>query len=222
MDSARKWLGLGFDGFRIDHIIGINNENLNKIISPLRLEYPKAIFIGEAWFKGIKFRDFDTINVPHKYLIWVFHLKKILYENYAGILDGILDFQAANYLEKYARSGNNKFRRKIVTKHNNLKNITPVTFLDNHDMERFIFRCDGDIKKLKKAAKMQFSIKGPTVVYYGTEIGMSQVKAFSEFESHSDLMAREPMYWDASKQNLDLLEYYKKLIKGKVGNNHGI
>jgi len=206
LDSARKWLSLGFDGFRIDHIIGVSNDNLKKMIIPLRSEFPDAVFIGEAWFKGVESADLKTLNVPHKYLIWVFHLKNFLYKNYVGIVDGVLNFQTAKYLEKYVLTGREKYLRKITTKHNKLDGfIHSVTFLDNHDMERFLFRCGGDVDKLKKAASAQFSIKGPAAIYYGTEIGMSQNAPFSKFESHADIMAREPMYWDKSKQNTEYL-----------------
>ena len=49
LGAARKWLNLGFDGVRIDHIVGVSNKNIKKIINPLRKEFPETVFIGEAW-----------------------------------------------------------------------------------------------------------------------------------------------------------------------------
>jgi len=217
LESARKWLKLGFDGFRIDHVIGISNDNLNTILTPLRTEFPGAVFIGEAWFQNTKFNELNTINVTNKYLVWLFHLNTLMYKSYANILDGYLDFDAINDLEKYAHTGDEKYRQKATNKHKKLENlIKPVTFLDNHDMERVLFRLDNDVDKLKNAIKMQFSLGIPTIIYYGTEIGMSQEKPFSSFASYGDILAREPMRWDMSNQNLDLLKYYQKLIRTKV------
>jgi glycosidase len=219
LDAARKWLGLGFDGFRIDHIIGVSNENLNRIFTPIKVEFPNAVFIGEAWLMGIKFNELDTIKVPNKYLIWLFHLTNSMYRNYANILDGILDFKTAKSLEKLAMKDNEIYKRKILRTNSELKrSINPVTFLDNHDMERFLFRCGGNVDKLKRAADLQFSLKGPTIIYYGTEIGMSQDKPFSSMKSYSDLLAREPMKWNPSKQDIELSEHYKKIIKNKLTN----
>lgn len=217
LDSARKWLGLGFDGFRIDHIVGVSNGNLKKIIEPLRIEFPEAVFIGEAWFKGVKFNELSTIKIPHKYLIWFFHLTGLMYKNYSKIIDGYLDFDSAKLLEKYVRTNDEKFSKQIIKRHERLNGtITPVTFLDNHDMERFLFRCGDDVDKLEKAANLQFSLKTPTIIYYGTEIGMSQYRSFSVFTSYGDIMAREPMRWDESRQNTDLFKFYQKLIAKKI------
>ena len=33
LGAARKWLNLGFDGVRIDHIVGVSNKNIKKIIN---------------------------------------------------------------------------------------------------------------------------------------------------------------------------------------------
>ncbi|MCX6728463.1 MAG: alpha-amylase family glycosyl hydrolase [Candidatus Saccharibacteria bacterium] len=217
INAALKWLGMGFDGFRIDHVVGVSNDNLRKILEPLRKEFPEAVFIGEAWFKNNTLKELASVNVPHKYIIHLFNLTTMLYKNYAYILDGILDFSTATYFEKYALSGDKKYCRKITSKQRKLnKLIKPVTFLDNHDMERFLFRCGGNINKLKLAANLQFSMNCPTVIYSGTEIGMSQTIPFSAFKSHADIMAREPMEWDESKQNAQLYKYYQELIKRKL------
>jgi glycosidase len=142
-----------------------------------------------------------------------------MYRNYANILDGILDFKTAKSLEKLAMKDNEIYKRKILRTNSELKrSINPVTFLDNHDMERFLFRCGGNVDKLKRAADLQFSLKGPTIIYYGTEIGMSQDKPFSSMKSYSDLLAREPMKWNPSKQDIELSEHYKKIIKNKLTN----
>lgn len=86
-------------------------------------------------------------------------------------------------------------------------------------MERFLFRCDGDISKLKQSAKLQFSMRNPTVIYYGTEVGLSQNEPFSSRQSYADILARKPMIWNVSSQDLSLLEYYKSLIKKKLESN---
>jgi glycosidase len=38
------------------------------------------------------------------------------------------------------------------------------TFLDNHDMNRFLFDCKNDKEKLKEAATIQFSLNQPAII----------------------------------------------------------
>jgi len=68
------------------------------------------------------------------------------------------------------------------------------------------------VRKLKLAALCQFTLVGAPVIYYGTEVGLSQ---------HNDVMqngwaiheeTRLPMLW-GNDQNKDLFEYYKALIQ---------
>lgn len=80
-------------------------------------------------------------------------------------------------------------------------------------MDRFLFESKNDKEKLKKAAEIQFSIDQPTIIYYGTEIGMTQEKSIWNFRPHGDLQARQPMNW--KKQDAELLAFYKKLIEKK-------
>lgn len=78
-------------------------------------------------------------------------------------------------------------------------------------MNRFLFECKNNKDKLKKAIEIQFSIPQPPIIYYGTEIGMSQNKSMYSISSHGDLQARQPMKWD--EIDYDLLNFYKKIIE---------
>ncbi|MDQ2691354.1 MAG: alpha-amylase family glycosyl hydrolase, partial [Chloroflexota bacterium] len=89
--------------------------------------------------------------------------------------------------------------------------FTRPSFLDNHDMNRFLWVAGGNVNKLKLAALCQFTLRGAPVVYYGTEVGLSQ---------HADVMqhgraiheeARLPMIW-GEEQDRELLTFYRDLI----------
>ncbi|HBD95152.1 MAG: hypothetical protein A2015_06230 [Spirochaetes bacterium GWF1_31_7] len=51
-----------------------------------------------------------------------------------------------------------------------------VTFIDNHDMSRFLYqaKADGDQKKLLLAVTLMYTLPGIPCLYYGTEQGFSQ------------------------------------------------
>ena len=88
----------------------------------------------------------------------------------------------------------------------------PVTFLDNHDLTRYLFRCRGDVETLLAAADFHLSLPGPRAIYYGTEVGMSQEQAFLDAPVRYDIHARMPMPWDPDQQNQTVLERYKQII----------
>jgi hypothetical protein len=85
------------------------------------------------------------------------------------------------------------------------------SFLDNHDMNRFLFAAEGDLRRLQVAALVQFLLPGPPVIYYGTEVGLSQNRALGRLEE-----ARLPMppreRWDH-----ELREFYRALIRLRRG-----
>jgi glycosidase len=83
-------------------------------------------------------------------------------------------------------------------------------------MNRFLFECNNDKNKLKKAIKYQFITNQPIVIYYGTEVGLNQKKSIWDMKSHGDLQARMPMIW--KNHDEELFNYYRKIIKKRLEN----
>ena len=81
------------------------------------------------------------------------------------------------------------------------------SFLDNHDMNRFLLIAGGDRRRLKVAALVQFLMPGPPVIYYGTEIGLSQRRPVGPLEE-----ARLPMP-TSDTWNCELRNFYRDLIR---------
>jgi len=214
--AAKYWLGLGFDGFRLDHVIGPILSFWKQFTKEIKTNYPNSILIGEAWMMGIKKHELNTININNKFLKWLFcdaASDKVLKE-YIDVLDGVLDFKfqeiIRNYIA-YSRISKNEFDKNIKKHYKHFpENYFLPAFLDNHDTNRFLFQCKNDKDKLKAAAQIQFSVDQPPIIYYGTETGIVQEKSIWDIKSHGDLQARQPMNWD--KQDVDLFSFYKKLI----------
>jgi glycosidase len=87
-----------------------------------------------------------------------------------------------------------------------------VTFLDNHDMNRFLFLAHGDVARLKLAALCLFTLPGVPVIYYGTEIALPQRHDMANRLFDGDAEVRTDMVWDRRLWNLDLLAYFQQLI----------
>jgi len=218
INAAKQWLSLGFDGFRLDHVIGPSHNFWQKFNIEIKKLFPNAVLIGEAWVKGIKFSELKTINIKHKFLkLLSGESSENLLKEHHKELDGVLDFRFQELINDYITKENlskKEFYMKIDRHYRKLpKNYFLPTFLDNHDMNRFLFECKNDKEKMKKAAEIQFTISQPSIIYYGTEIGMTHDKSVWSFSTNGDLQARQPMNWD--KPDYDLLNFYKKLIKEK-------
>lgn len=84
--------------------------------------------------------------------------------------------------------------------------INPFMFnlLDSHDVPRFLTLCGGNVKKTKLAAAFLMTYIGAPVIYYGDEVGMM---------GGEDPDCRRTMIWNKNQQNIDLLNFYKKIIK---------
>ncbi len=217
INAALKWLELGLDGYRLDHVIGPSNSFWKIFVKEIRRKYPHLVLIGEAWMQGIRFSELSTIKLPGKHMKWLFgQSSDWLLRSYDSILDGVLDFKAQHIMchlvnndqhEKDIIRALNRHYRKYSTSY-----ILPF-FLDNHDMDRILFQNHNNKKKLMKAASIQFSIDQPVIIYYGTERGMTQNKSIFSLPSHGDILARQPIQWDLIDTNL--FAFYKKLIKLK-------
>nr|BAN63122.1 alpha-amylase [Bacillus sp. AAH-31] len=191
-DVVPFWLlELDFDGFRLDYAKGPSYSFWVDFRHAVKKMKPDAFIFGEIWDNR------DKIN------------------SYAGKLDGALDFPLQSALvDTFAY--NHPMSRVANTIRDNLNTYHPeymmVTFLDNHDLPRFLFQSRGDSAKLKLAATAQFTLPGIPAIYYGTEIGLSQSEDHNQYTDWRDRWFREMMPWDEKQQDLKLKAYYKQLI----------
>ena len=217
INSAKYWTNLGFDGFRLDHVIGPSHSFWREFQDEIKKENSNAVLIGEAWMKGVKFNELKTINIKHKFFKWLFgNSSDKLLKEYTGIIDGVLDFRLQELLREHiARRDTHQGLKKEIKNHYSKypDDYFLPTFLDNHDMDRFLFECNNNKEKMKQAAEIQFSIDQPAIIYYGSETGMTQKKSVWEFPAYGDIQARQPMNW--KKQDVELRSFYKKLIEQK-------
>ncbi len=222
IDSALQWLALGVDGFRLDHVLGPSMSFWRAFHREVKSRYPDAYLLGEALFLGIGGTHMKTLGLPHKRR----HLQKekrgesvaddIMLE-YRNVMDGVLDFGFREIMvNEVAHAGHMPTKRNVqelLDKHYTRfpAGFSLPSFLDNHDINRFMFEAKDRISRLKLAAEIQFRQKQPPIIYYGTEAGMSQTR--DTWGPHADLNARQPMPWN--NPNPALLEFYTHLIHSR-------
>ncbi|MGH2530980.1 MAG: alpha-amylase family glycosyl hydrolase [Thermomicrobiales bacterium] len=192
IDAATHWLKLGADGFRLDYANGPSHAFWSAFRAATRDEKPDSFTVGEI---------VETAE---------------LQRTYQGRLDGTLDFLLLQQLRAFfafdaiAAPDFDRFlsRHLAYFPHD----FALPSFLDNHDMNRFLWIVEGDTRCLKLAALCQFTLPHPPIVYYGTEVGLSQRHDLEYPDSSRRAEeSRTPMPW-GDDQDQDLLGYYRDLI----------
>jgi cyclomaltodextrinase / maltogenic alpha-amylase / neopullulanase len=191
-EAAAHWLKLGADGFRLDYANGPSHAFWAAFRAATRAAKADSFCAGEI---------VETAE---------------LQRSYQGRLDGALDFlllQQVRAFFAFQTIDATAFDR-FLSRH--LAFFPPdfllPTFLDNHDMNRFLWVCRGDKRLLRLAALCQFTLPPPPIVYYGTEVGLSQRRDLEYPDgSRRPEESRTLMPWGAD-QDTDLLGFYRALI----------
>jgi glycosidase len=193
LSAARYWLTeFDFDGFRLDYAIGPSHDFWTDFRIAVRQAKP------EAWIFG------EVVETPQRQ------------RSYWGRLHGCLDFVLQQALRELFAFGSINLTQfdAFLEKHEAFfpPGYSRPSFLDNHDVDRFLWLVGGDKRRLKLAALCQFTLGGPPIVYYGTEVGLSQRRGMRQPDGrHHMAEARLPMAW-GDDQDADLLAYYHWLI----------
>lgn len=193
IDIGRYWLReFNVDGYRLDHANGPGPGFWSDFRAACRAEKPDCFLFGEI------------VEAPP------------LQRAYVGRLDGLLDFHMEDALRKTFGWGTMtevEFVRFAARHHDYFAaDFVMPTFLDNHDMDRFLYVVGNDKDRLRRAAEAQFRQPGPPVIYYGTEVGLGQNAG--KYDGQGLEESRLPMLWGAD-QDTALLAFYRELIAAR-------
>jgi len=186
ISGAEHWLRLGCDGFRLDHAHGASHAFWSEFREATRAISPESVMIGEI------------TDSPDSVL------------GFTGRMDGVLDFQLADLMRRYfgkCAIPSSWFIRELNDHYDYFsERLCLPSFLDNHDMNRFLWITGGNKTRLKLAALCLFTLPEPPILYYGTEVGLSQHRGVGALEE-----SRLPMIW-GEQQDGNLREFFTKLI----------
>jgi glycosidase len=184
--AAQHWLtAYGADGIRCDHVAGVDPAFWVELRRGLRAVRADALVLGEA------------TGLPE----WL--------ARYAGRLDAIFDFDMTYYVRQALARGRMDaagFATWLDEHGRAYPGLALATLLDNHDMNRFLWMAGGNVDRIKLAATLLLTLPGMPVIYYGTEVGLSQ--RFDGVIENAE--ARLPMLWGAD-QNQELLAHFQAL-----------
>jgi glycosidase len=190
LDCAAYWLKKGVDGFRLDYANGPTHDFWTDFRRTCRTTKPDSWIFGEI-----------VHTAP-------------MQASFAGRLDGALDFLLARALRETFALGHWDLAHfeAFLAEHEAYfpPGFSQPSFLDNHDLNRFLYLCGGERARLALGALVLFTLSGPPIVYYGTETGVTQERPIHQAGSAVFEAARMPMNWDLA-QAAGLLETFRRL-----------
>lgn len=152
----------GVDGWRIDTYIYVDQPFMNRCNQALLDEYPSLTMFGEVWVSGTANQAYFTRNNFNT--------------SFKSNLPGICDFQTLfDGIIPSVKNPGDGVNRMYQTLSNDFMYENPmnnVTFLDNHDITRFLTEVEEDTAKLKMGIAWLLTCRGIPQLYYGTEILM--------------------------------------------------
>ncbi|MBX2999771.1 MAG: hypothetical protein KF893_14725 [Caldilineaceae bacterium] len=189
-EAAQYWLReFNVDGYRLDYAAGPSHSFWSEFSAACKAVKPDVWLFGEVTRMGDLLRS------------------------YAGRLDGCLDFGFTRTVRQLCAGLEPSIPlSRFVTYLERSKRFFPEdftlpAFLDNHDMNRFLWVAENESSRLRLALGLLLAFGGSPILYYGTEVGLSQPYGKSPHREE----ARHPMLWGEA-QDQDLLAYTKELI----------
>lgn len=152
-DSIDMWLDLGVDGIRVDAVKHMPIGWQSNWLSAIYEEHETFVF-GE-WFSGSTGNDSEMTG----------------FANESGM--SLLEFRLANAIRNTLGSGTMSMQdlySVMVDREQSYKEINDqVTFIDNHDMSRFMTLANGNARALENAYVIMMTSSGIPTIYYGSE-----------------------------------------------------
>ncbi|MDT8717081.1 alpha-glucosidase C-terminal domain-containing protein [Clostridium sp. 19966] len=154
IDMAKWWIKeTAIDGYRLDTVKHVPKSFWTDFTKEIKKDYPDFYFVGEV------------LNNSAPYVA--------SYQD-TGI-DGLLDYPAYYAIDSaFNGTGNAYNLQNIIQQSDTYSNKSLMaTFIDNHDVKRFVSTTsDYTEERLKASLTFMMTYTGIPTMYYGTEIGM--------------------------------------------------
>ncbi|NMM53274.1 alpha-glycosidase [Paenibacillus aquistagni] len=186
LDVARYWIEeVGIDGWRLDVANEVDHQFWREFRQTVKAVNPDAYILGEMFHEGMMWLQGDQFDAVMNYP-FTYAMHDFFAER---CIDGVQFAQAIEHqLASYPQQANEVM----------------FNLLDSHDTARLLTLCGNDKRRMKLGALFQLTFLGTPCIYYGDEVGL---------DGENDPGCRKCMEWDKEKQDQELLDYYKRMIK---------
>lgn len=198
LEAAQFWLKMGVDGYRLDYANGPDRD--------FWVDFQRACLEinPDCW-------TFGEVVAPADEQAQFF-----------GSMHGTLDFLTCQILrEAFAlrtRSVSELAGYLCASETGFPADFSRPVFIDNHDMNRFIFAAQGNFESLVAALTLLYLLPQPPIVYYGTEKGLSQNHSIHDRGSHGFDEARLAMPWEENRRSRSLADLMRTLSAFRAAN----
>ena len=181
LDASDFWLEKGVDGFRLDAIKYLVEDEL-------QLENtPETFSLLEEFNQRFKAAQQESFTIGE---VWSSTSSVVPYVT-GNKLDACFDFDLADRILNGVNNRNSSvIKNQIETVVAAYPGQRYGTFLTNHDIDRVMNYFQNDVEKMKSASAIYLTLPGIPFIYYGEEIGMTG--------SGADEEKRKPMQWNTS------------------------
>ncbi len=152
-EAIDQWLDYGVDGIRVDAVKHMSMGWQTNWLSSIYEEH--SVFVFGEWFNG------GTANDS----------QMTAFANESGM--SLLDFRYANAVRNALGNDSGTMKdlyQVMVDTASDYEEVNDqVTFIDNHDMSRFMTLADGNTRDVENAYVLLLTSRGIPTIYYGSE-----------------------------------------------------
>jgi len=181
------------DGFRVDTYSYNDKVGIAKWTKAITDEYPYFNIVGEVWMHN-----------QAQMAYWQKDSKIGAIQNYNSYLPSVMDFTLHDAIGNVFNEDEAAWDKGMIKIYENFTNdfLYPninsiMTFVENHDTNRFNEIYKNDFKKYQMAMALIATVRGIPQLYYGSEIGMNGDKNKGDADIRKDF----PGGWKGDTNN---------------------
>lgn len=186
LNIAEYWLKeLGMDGWRLDVANEIDHRFWKEFRARIKAINPDAYIIGENWNDSLRWLHGDQFDSVMNY----------------PLSDRLIEFMKSDDMDAQTFS---EYISSLLMRYPQQANEVLFNLLASHDTARLLTQLGGDKRKLKLTVAFLLTFTGTPCIYYGDEIGLA---------GENDPDCRKCMIWEEDRQDRELYQTYKQLIR---------
>ena len=194
IQNAIWWIEYAdLDGFRVDTYSYNDKEGISKWTKAITDEYPHFNIVGEVWMHN-----------QAQMAYWQKDSKIGAIQSFNSYLPSVMDFTLHDAFSSSFNEDQASWDKGIIKVYENFTNdflyANPnniLTFIENHDTNRFNEIYKNDFKKYQMAMTLIATVRGIPQLYYGSEIGMAGDKNKGDADIRKDF----PGGWNGDNNN---------------------
>ena len=219
-EAAQHWLHeFGIDGYRLDYAAGPGHVFWSEFRAACRAANPECWLFGEVTRAGEMLRTYagrldgclDFAFARTLRQLCAAESPLISMSEFANVVERSQKFFGTR-MNAEERGSESEIRLAPHSSASHSLHFVQPSFLDNHDINRFLWMAAGEsdeekVQRLQLAATLMFALGGPPILYYGTEVGLSQSRPKAPYREES----RQSMWW-GERQDRALRAWFQRLI----------